>query len=123
MSGPRLTGQPLARRTGLRLLVLGLMVAALALAACGSPADAPVGAPPATVAQDMERYCQYKSDTQREYDNCFNYLLTIKDAEQHIADQTLSGHSRLRHAAQYAEGDLDYCLPDAGPQCKSQGQD
>lgn len=80
------------RHVGLGLaLALALLVAGLA-AGCGE--------------SRIEAYCSYGSISEAQLEGCM----------EHVTDADIE--SRTTNAAEYARGDLDECLYDAGPFCQ-----
>lgn len=53
----------------------------------------------------VSRYCRYGTVSQAQLDGC----------REHVTEDEVRG--RQSHASQYAFGDLDSCLADAGPFC------
>jgi hypothetical protein len=76
---------------------LALLLAVLALAACGDSAP--------TIDERVLDYCRYGSDSRARFKGCTEHV-RLEDVRR-----------RNTNAARYAKGELNVCLADAGPFC------
>ncbi len=93
-------------------LILALALAGLLFSGCDGPEPdntGDSGSSPVAAPTLVKKYCAYGAASEAQVRGC----------KDHVTDEDVNGYDT--NAAEYARGELDECLADAGPFCSEGG--